>query len=238
MKASRHLLAGVLLLNLEAAAVLPQNARAVPPGPVQEPSQKAAGATPSAEPALPVQAGVKDSSRALGIGDQVTFEIVEDKEVPIAKRITDTGELDVPYIGRVHATGKTCEQVASEIKRRLEAEYYYKATVKLGIDLVNVHPTAPALLGKVYVTGQVRAPGAQDLVPGEKTTVSAIIMKAGGCTQFGDSRKVKVTRKIRGGGTDSFLIDIKAVIEKGELDQDRDIREGDYVYVPQKLINW
>ena len=176
-----------------------------------------------------------DSSRSLGVGDQVTFEIVEDKEAPIAKRITDTGELDVPYIGRVHASGKTCEQLASEIKRRLEGDYYFKATVKLGIDLVN---TRPAAIGKVFVTGQVRAPGPQDLVPGEKTTVSAVIMKAGGCTQFGDSRKVKVTRKAKGGGTDSFMVDIKSVIEKGELDQDRDVREGDYVYVPQKLINW
>ena len=174
----------------------------------------------------------------MGVGDQVTFEIVEDKAAPISKRITDTGELDVPYIGRVRASGKTCEQVAGEIKRRLEADYYYKATVKLGIDLVNVKPSAPVMIGKVFVSGQVRAPGPQDLMPGEKATVSAVIMKAGGCTQFGDSRKVKVTRKVKGGGTDTFVVDVKAVIEKGELDQDREVHEGDYVYVPQKLINW
>lgn len=235
MKPLRLLLIGVLVWNFASTLARTQT----------PPEEKAAmlatsptttgTAPPSPSPASSV---IADSGRSLGTGDQVTFEIVEDKAAPITKRITDTGELDVPYIGRVRASGRTCEQVATEIKRRLEADYYYKATVKLGIDLVNVRPAGPITIGKVYISGQVRAPGPQDMMPGEKATVSAVIMKAGGCTQFGDSRKVKVTRKVKGGGTDTFLVDVKAVIERGELDQDREVHEGDYVYVPQKLINW
>jgi len=236
MRSLRILLTGAVVwsfgLTLALAQTAPEGGTATP-----VPSPTAQGA-PSAPPAGSSGAVAPDSSRSLGVGDQVTFEIVEDKAAPLSKRITDTGELDVPYIGRVRASGKTCEQVAAEIKRRLEADYYFKATVKLGIDLVNVKPSGPMTMGKVYVSGQVRAPGPQEMMPGEKTSVSAVIMKAGGCTQFGDSRKVKVTRKVKGGGTESFVVDIKGVLERGELDQDRDVREGDYIYVPQKLINW
>lgn len=240
MRSLRLLLAGVLLPNLLATSIWSQNAhdagRALPGNiPAAQTTGTASSASPSPAAAAHVAA---DSSRALGVGDQVTLEIVEDKSAPLTKRITDTGELDVPYIGRVRATGKTCDQLASEIKRKLEADFYYKATVKLGIDLVNVRPSGPMVLGKVYVSGQVRAPGPQDLMPGEKTMLSAVIMKAGGGTQFGEMHKVKITRKVRGGGTETILVDVKAVIEKGELDQDREVHDGDYVYVPQKLINW
>src|SRR5579864_1859911 len=101
-----------------------------------------AGASPSAVPvqvATQVQTAIAvpvDRDTVLNPGDQVTIEIVEDRDAPILKRVTDTGELDFPYIGRVRVTGKSCAQVIAEAKRQLESKYYYHATVRLGIDQV------------------------------------------------------------------------------------------------------
>src|SRR5450432_4127646 len=94
----------------------------------------------SANPAQPateaiVVSGDRDS--VLGVGDIVSFAIQEDQDPPVKLRITDTGELDIPYAGRVLAAGKTCSSVANEAKRKLEAKYYYTATVKLGIEQKN-----------------------------------------------------------------------------------------------------
>lgn len=197
-----------------------------------QPTPPRATEPPRSDPAVLVS-GSPDESKNLGPGDTVAFQIVEDRDPPIVKRITDTGDLDVPYIGRVRVSGRTCAAAANEIKRRLEQEFYYTATVKLAIDQIN--PATAA--GRVYVSGLVRVPGPQFLVPGEKLTVSAAVLKAGGFAQFAETRKVKVSRK-NGNSTQSFEVDLKAVLEKGELHKDAEILDGDYIFVPQRLINW
>jgi len=188
-----------------------------------------------AQPADVPPAIVADPSRELSPGDSVTFSIAEDNDQPVLLRVTDTGELEIPYIGRVSASGKTCTKVAADIKGRLEAKYYNHATVMLGIVSVNTS----AGMGQIFVSGCVRVPGPQAFYAGQKLTVSAAILKAGGFTQFGDSRKVKVTRKSSGsGGGTNYIIDVKAVLDNGKLDQDMVLQEGDYVNVPQRLFNW
>ena len=88
-----------------------------------------------------------DPNKRLGVGDQVAIEIVEDREGPTTRLITATGDLEVPPLDRVHVAGKTTTEAAADIKRLLEADYYYHATVKLSIDRVNV----AAALGKAEV---------------------------------------------------------------------------------------
>jgi protein involved in polysaccharide export with SLBB domain len=191
----------------------------------------AASAVPVAPPAVAV-----DPNHELGAGDQVTFAIIEDKEAPVVKRVSDSGELDVPPIGRVAVAGKTCDEAAADIKKKLEAQYYYKATVRLDLDVVGRTATAAAY-GKVYLSGAIKAPGEQPLLPGEKSVVSAMILKAGGFTQFANKGKVKITRKGKDGKQQTFVRDIGAVLEKGKLDQDLEVKDGDYIFVPQRLIS-
>src|SRR5512140_722275 len=57
-----------------------------------------------------------DNQQKLGPGDRVTFRVVEDQDDPRSLTITDSGDLDVPYLGLVHAAGKTSLQVAKEVK--------------------------------------------------------------------------------------------------------------------------
>lgn len=177
---------------------------------------------------------VADPSTPLGIGDTVTFSIAEDRDLPVKLRVTDSGELDIPYAGRIRALGKTTDNVAAEAKRVLEARYYYRATVKLGVDQRAIGRS----LGKVYLTGLVRTPGPQDLFPGEKLTVSAAIVKAGGFAQFADTGHVMVTRKKSSGQSESFNVDVGAVLKKGKANKDVEVLDGDFIYVPQKVINF
>jgi len=181
--------------------------------------------------------GAPDPTKPLGRGDIVTFSIAQDHDVPQVMRVTDTGELDFsefPKIGRVSVVGRNCAQIASELKTKLEADYYYTADVSLGINQVNHLDSR----GKVYLTGNVRLPGVQDLPSSERTMVSTAIIRAGGFDKFANGHKVQVTRKDKDGKPTRFIIDVKAIIEKGRTDKDMELEDGDYINVPQNVVNF
>lgn len=218
-------------------AARPRFGSPVAPAPQPVDSSVPATVPPSQWPAGGTQfvpATAADRDTPLGVGDIVTFSIQEDRDQPVKLRVTDSGELDIPYAGRVSAANRTCDSVAAEARRLLEAKYYNKATVRLGIDQRAIGRS----LGKVYVSGLIKLPGPQDLFPGERLTVSAVIIKGGGFAQFADKAHVRLTRKTRKGDTENRKIDVGAVLEKGRAEMDVEVQDGDYIYVPQKLINF
>jgi hypothetical protein len=75
-----------------------------------------------------------DESRALQIGDHLSFRIVEDKSPVKTLRVMDSGEIQVPYIGLVTAKDLTAKQVAYVIKAELEKQYFNQATVIITLD--------------------------------------------------------------------------------------------------------
>src|SRR2546421_1919216 len=77
-----------------------------------------------------------DDRQKLGPGDRITYRVLEDQDDPRALTITDSGQLEVPYLGLVQAAGKTSLQLAKEIKGVLEKELYYQATVIIALELV------------------------------------------------------------------------------------------------------
>jgi polysaccharide biosynthesis/export protein len=170
-----------------------------------------------------------DDKKKLGSNDFVSFRVVEDRDNESQRlRVNDNGELEVPYIGPVPAQGKTCKQLAYDIKGALEREYYYHATVILALDRVSEKSR-----GRIYVYGSVRAQGPQEIPPDESYTASKAVIRAGGFGDFANKRKVKVTRK---DGKD-FTVDLKRVIEEGKTEEDVVLQPDDQIYVPQRLIN-
>jgi len=172
---------------------------------------------------------VLDDKKKLGPNDFVSFRVVEDRDNDSQRlRVNDSGELEVPYIGLVPAQGKTCKELAFNIKSALEKEYYYHATVILAVDRVSEKSR-----GRIYVYGSVKSQGPQEVPPDESYTVSKAVIRAGGFGDFANKRKVKVTRK---NGRD-FTVDLKRVIEEGHTEEDVVLQPDDQIYVPQRLIN-
>jgi polysaccharide biosynthesis/export protein len=172
---------------------------------------------------------VLDDKKKLGPNDFVSFRVVEDRDNDSQRlRVNDSGELEVPYIGLVPAQGKTCKELAFNIKSALEKEYYYHATVILAVDRVSDKSR-----GRIYVYGSVKSQGPQEVPPDENYTVSKAVIRAGGFGDFANKRRVKVTRK---DGKD-FTVDLKRVIEEGHTEEDVVLQPDDQIYVPQRLIN-
>jgi polysaccharide biosynthesis/export protein len=173
---------------------------------------------------------VLDDKKRLGTDDFVSFRVVEDRDGESQRlRVNDNGELEVPYIGLVPAQGKTCRELAYNIKSALEREYYYHATVIVAVDRVSEKSR-----GKIYVYGAVKGQGPQEIPTDETYTVSKAVIRAGGFGDFADKRKVKITRK---SGQD-LVVDLKRVIEQGHTEDDVVLQPDDQIYVPQRLVNF
>jgi polysaccharide biosynthesis/export protein len=173
---------------------------------------------------------VLDDKKKLGSNDFVSFRVVEDRDNESQRlRVNDSGELEVPYVGLVQAAGKSCRELAYSVKAALEREYYYHATVIIAVDHISEKSR-----GKVYVTGQVKAQGPQEIPADETYTVSKAVIRAGGFGDFGNKRKVKLTRK---NGT-TVVVDLKRIIEQGHSEEDPVLQPDDQIYVPPKAVNF
>jgi protein involved in polysaccharide export with SLBB domain len=173
---------------------------------------------------------VLDDKKRLGSNDYVSFRVVEDRDNESQHlRVNDNGELEVPYIGLVPASGRTCKELAYSVKALLEREYYYHATVIIAVDRVSEKSR-----GKVYVYGNVKGQGPQEIPADETYTVSKAIIRAGGFSDFANKRKVRVTRK----DGKNFTVDLKRVIEEGHVDEDLVLQPDDQIQVPQRAVNF
>jgi polysaccharide export outer membrane protein len=175
-----------------------------------------------------------DDKYRLAIGDRLSFRIVEDGDDPKSLSVTDSGDLELPYIGRFPAIGKTCLELARSLKVELEKDYYYRATVIIAVDSMTKSR------GKVYSVGAIRSPGPQDIPSDEVLTVSKAILRAGGFTDYADQRHVKITRKDAAAGAvnKTFTVNVKNILENGKSDADLPLQAGDLIYVPERLVRF
>ena len=210
----------------------------------------------SAAGQLPVAAGLLNSMSALDDkialqpSDRISFRVIEDKDPAVPREVTDTGEVDFPYVGRVKVQGKTCHQVAVELKGLLEIDYYKHATVIVGLDVIADRDKDKAKTHDyAWIVGQVRQVGSQEVSKDQPLTVSQMILRAGGFGDFADQRKVRVIHRSgsssapptdippdAAGGLDEQIIDVKAIFD-GESKVDPVVRPNDYIIVSKRLVN-
>jgi protein involved in polysaccharide export with SLBB domain len=175
-----------------------------------------------------------DNQHRIRPGDKLSFRVAEDREDAKLITVTDSGEIELPQpFGRFAAASKTCKTLAEEIKVALEKDYYKRATVFLGLDALN------NVRGKAYVSGQVAKPGPVNIPVDSALKLSQAILLAGPPTQWAKLSAVKVVRQKNGRDTQTALVDVGAILNKGELEKDIVLEPDDLIIVPERgvLIN-
>jgi len=176
--------------------------------------------------ALPGQSFDLDNHHRIRPGDKLSFRVAEDREDAKSLAVTDSGEIELPQpFGRFTAAGKTCKQLAQEIKTALEKDYYKRATVHLGLDALN------NVRGKAYVSGQVTKQGAVDIPVNSQLKLSQAILTVG-YTQWAKLTAVKVVRE----NGQTIIVDVDAILNKGRLEKDIVLEPGDLIIVPERGV--
>jgi polysaccharide export outer membrane protein len=87
---------------------------------------------------------------------------------------------------------------------------------------------------QVYVYGQVKSPGALNVLQSRVPTVTQAIAQAGGFTERAARRRVAVTRKGADGKEQTFDINVARI--QANRDSDFQLQDGDTVYVPDTIF--
>lgn len=171
-----------------------------------------------------------DDSHRLRPGDKLSFRVAEDGEEAKPLMVTDSGEVELPYgFGRFRAANKTCRTLAQEMKVALERDYYKRATVYLGLDAIN------NVRGKAYVSGQVTKPGPVSIPVDAPLKLSQAILIAGPPLQWAKLSSVKVVRQSTK-GTETMVVDVEAILNKGRLEKDIVVEPDDLIIVPERGV--
>jgi protein involved in polysaccharide export with SLBB domain len=173
-----------------------------------------------------------NDKRRIGIRDKLSFTIVEDELPARTLTVTDSGEVDIPHIGRVEVGNRTCKQLALHIKKLLEKEFFYQATVLIGLDAAGGQALSR---GRYYVHGQVNRPGPQEIPVDEVLTITKAIIRAGGFTQYANEKKVRIVRR---NAPRPLEIDMVPMMKKGDTRNDIEILPEDKIFVDEKFFNF
>lgn len=89
---------------------------------------------------------------------------------------------------------------------------------------------------KVAIVGEVVRPGPYDLVADSATggflTVTQAIQQAGGITSSANLREIQVQRLNRNGSAETINVNLFALIQEGDLQQDVILKTGDTIIIP------
>jgi polysaccharide biosynthesis/export protein len=129
-----------------------------------------------------------DSTSLLGPDDQITIRVADEEAIPDKPiRVSTTGNITLPMVGRVHAAGMTPERLEAELTERFQ-KYIKDPQVTVTRMEIRMQP--------VSVLGAVGTPGVHQL-QGKKTLVEILSLAGGVKEEAGYA--VKITRQLQWG---------------------------------------
>jgi polysaccharide export outer membrane protein len=196
----------------------------------------------------PETAASDDAVYRLGAGDVVQISILAGGEEQVANEMVvgDTGDVTVPFIGKLPAAGLTINELEKQIIPPLARDFFVDPQVHLQIKEYRSL--------QFFISGAVKEPGvfSLDFMP----TIMDLIAKAGGVTTErgnlayvlrGMKDPVRMaeettmeeleeldaevpTQSIR--GTKPIIVDLQRLLDEGDMTENIRLATGDTVYIP------
>lgn len=172
------------------------------------------------EPAPVITA--EDSQYKIRSEDEIEILVWEQPNFNTSTEVSNMGTIAVPLLGEINVSGLTHGQLKRELVSRLSQ--YIKGDINLTL---SIRSTDQML---VSVFGMVTRPDNYPVV--EEASIFRVLSMAGGPTEEGNIRSVKVYRK---SNTNQYrTLDLTHYLDNGQMGDAILVYPGDIVYVPKK----
>lgn len=155
----------------------------------------------------------------LGPGDEIIVDIWGASENIIKKEISPDGSINIPGLGVIYLNGMNIAD-AKEFLRGELGKIYSDEANKIQVTLGKTRSIRINVMGEVMVPGTYTLSGF--------ATVFHALYSAGGVTDLGSLRNIKVARN----GKTVAEVDVYEYIMQGKTSDDINLLEGDVVIVP------
>ena len=182
---------------------------------------------PSQPPALPIEPPAPPpipsfSTYRLGQGDSVAIYVQRFQDFNFQATIDAEGKITQAVLGKISLQGLTIDEAQERIKQTV-SRYIINPIVLLS--MTNARPV------QVTIAGEISKPGLYPLTP-QSGRVSSVLLAAGGSTERGDLRSVKIRRSYTNGATDEKEIDLYTPLKDGTPLPDIRLQDGDVIMIP------
>ncbi|MDO8946067.1 MAG: SLBB domain-containing protein [Desulfocapsaceae bacterium] len=157
----------------------------------------------------------------VGPGDVLRITVYDHDDLKTTVRITEDGFIVMPLLGQVKVGGMKTSDIAAELSRQLADGYTVNPQVNIFIEEFRSK--------KAVALGHVNKPGLIELRG--TTTFLELLSQAGGLKEeAGDTATIK---RSTDGKQEIIVVNIKTLVEGGDLSQNIPIQAGDTVFIPK-----
>lgn len=154
--------------------------------------------------------------------DVVRMQVWDEAQLGAEMLVGPDGFVSPPFLGRIRAAGKTTTELEAELK-----DLYIK-TLRLIDPKVSISVSFVRRI-KANITGEVGRANTYEMRPTD--TVRTLLTLGGGTTPGADLSRAVLFRK---NSREGIPIDLKAMIERGDLSQDYRVEDGDTLVIPAR----
>lgn len=155
----------------------------------------------------------------IGIADELRITVWREPDLSLPVIVRPDGNITVPLVGDVRASGRTATEITREIASAL-TKYIKEPIVTVIVSQINSNT--------IYVIGEVHRQGSIELR--QRTRFLQALAMAGGLTEFADKSRVVLLRE-EGGREVVREIDYRRLI-RGEAPEDNlYVQPGDTIIV-------
>ena len=184
----------------------------------------------------------------LGAGDLITVDVFGIEGFGRNLRISSTGTVTLPYVGVIQAAGLTTAQLEEQLSKTLDGRYIKNPQVSVFV--VEYRSQSVFVLGAVQKPGQYQVTSPLRLIDAiglagglnlEAADNFAIIQKKGATRGPGAEKSASAVPGTAnpapaGEKTDSIRVNLKDLLENGNMALNVPIAGGDVVQVPERQI--
>ena len=167
-------------------------------------------------------------SYQLAVGDEIRIDVWKNPTLSVAEPVRPDGKIAVPLVGDLDAAGKTPEELASDISKKLST---YIVNPNVTVILTDIR--GQEFLSRIRVTGSVA--NNMSITYQQGMTVLDAVLEAGSVNLYADANNTRLYRRTETGAV-SYTIRLKDIMENGDMRTNVMLMPGDVITVPERLF--